>query len=139
MVDILQWRLATCSYRAFRPAMGVPVRTSIGGYRARLAGDVPQEYVKALTPFGVFGVYGDPAAPRWEAAYRDRLERNAEGLAADLDRLTAAHPGRALVLLCFEDVHGATRNVCHRTMAARWLAEVWGLDVPELSPAPDAR
>ena len=138
MNDTLRWQLATCSYRAFHPGMGVPVRTSVGAYRAKLAGDVPQEYVKVLTPFGLIGnaKYKNATDQEWEEGYRDRLAKNTRELVSELDRLTVAHPGRTLVFLCFEDVHAKTRNVCHRSMAARWLTEMYGLSIPELSPGP---
>lgn len=123
-------KLATCSYRAFRPEMGVPVRTTVGFARGF---KYDHEFASGLAPYGLLKVT-DPI--EFHRRYLDRLDGQAEKIDGQLAEIESRHPGETLVLLCFEDVHDPGQ-FCHRTSAQGWLMNRYGLDnVPELSTAP---
>jgi len=48
--------------------------------------------------------------------------------------VSAAHGGRGLVLLCFEDVEALGEGSCHRRMFARWWEARTAQRVDELRP-----
>ncbi|KAA9379665.1 hypothetical protein F5972_08410 [Microbispora cellulosiformans] len=128
--------LATCSFKTYTRDMGVAVRITVG--RPRFFRH-PYEFVAALAPFGIFNApefEGKPMDVK-EAAFYRRLDSKREEVLAALGALADAHPGRTLVLLCYEDVHAG--DACHRTWAANWFADRLGWDVPEVSPAPEPR
>lgn len=124
------FKLATCSYKGFKPEMGVPVRITVGAYRWWQGPKLL--YVAELAPWGIFGkpeFNGHPEA--FEKAYRERLDTNREVIEAKLTALSDEGHVR-LVLLCYEDVY-QPGLYCHRTWAANWLHETFGVDVPEVS------
>lgn len=125
--------LATCSYKAYIPAMGVPVRITVG--RPRFFPH-PYQYVEGLAPHGIFksAEYDGQPMDVKELAFHRRCDSLRDQILADLAGIADAHPGQRLVMLCYENVHNG--EVCHRTWAARWFADRLGWDVPELSPAP---
>lgn len=134
----VELNLATCSYKAFDPSMGVPVRTSVGYPRFWRKTAPALEYVPELAPFGkVDGVdlrkIDDRAV--FDVHYRARLAANGVTIVEKVVDLSRGREGIPLVFLCYEDVHDPT-TFCHRTTAGLWLHEQLGLDVPELSPAP---
>jgi hypothetical protein len=118
--------LATCSYRAYVPAMGVPVITSLGVPR----GFPPAERLGSLMPYWIFGndAYdADPEAAR--KAYRHRLHQRSAHILDRLAELSEKYPDQLLVLLCWE----ADVTACHRGWAAQWLHDRHGIDVPEIT------
>jgi hypothetical protein len=119
-------RLVTGRYKTFRPSDGVPIRTTVGAPKYWKGGPLIQ--LREITPYGVFGEVLDHAAA--EEAYRQRLDRYAEIIVAGLSEVARQHPGQALCLLCFEDVHAG--QVCHRRWFADWFEERYGIEVPEL-------
>lgn len=127
--------LATCSYRALHPDMGVPVGTSIGTNK-RFPG-LPQ--AEALKPYGVFRRLDHLPLDQRIAAYHDRLDRRERQVRDNLDELVA-HYGhdQRFVLLCWchlPDADTGPRG-CHRRWAAEWFASRWDLTVPEYGPIP---
>ncbi len=127
--------IATCSYSAFRPEMGLPVQTSTGN--ARFFKHGPLAKLPEAAPFGIFGndaYMGKPEA--FKAAYLRRLDDNAEIITAKL-QIIAEEFGLPPVLLCFEDLSKADKS-CHRTWLGEWLESHSGLVVPELGPATSA-
>lgn len=118
--------LATCSIRAFRPDMGIPVRTTVGLIRA-----IKTESGSKLAPYGIFGKVPDDDWPQFHRLYVERLDGLAAQIDAQLLDLQGKYPGQTLVLLCFDDVR---KDRCHREIAAKWLAERYGNNVPELGP-----
>jgi hypothetical protein len=124
--------LATCSYKEFRPADGVPVRTSNGAPRWRLPYRIEHvcrplipewASVKAKVPLDVF-----------EVRYRACLDTiGVDAIAEALTAIADQAGDHRLVLLCFDDVAQLGDQACHRRMFARWWTEQTGLDVPELS------
>jgi hypothetical protein len=131
--------IATCSYRAFEPSMGLAVSISLGRPHWPLPYRIAAE-VSELKPWGLLD------APDWAERYLarldeigpDRISRRLESLCAQTASVPTvgniADVGRErLVLLCFEKSPAG----CHRSLAARWLSENLGIDVPELEPAPD--
>lgn len=125
--------LATCTFRGYDPAMGVPVRTTVGSPRwVRY----PMEQSKLVTPYGVFGKTEDPA--EYQRLYLARLTDHGAGtVSEELAAIRARHDGRRLVILCFCDV---TRpdGWCHRRMWAEWFQEFIGQAIPELTLPPGA-
>lgn len=125
--------LGTCSYRAFTPDMGVPVRTSVGLARGF---KFPHEFVSELAPYGIFrnAKYADATTAEKRIAYNTRIAGKVAPMLAKLAGLRDSYPGARLVLLCWENVHAGEE--CHRRWAADWLESELGLIVPELSPCP---
>lgn len=120
--------IATASYRSWRPEHGTPVRTSVGEPRFWRGPDL--ELARSLAPFGIFGQLTGDAA---RTAYLAGLDSRAHEVVAELAAIARRHPGRRLVLLCFEPAG----RVCHRRWAAGWLGQRLGLDVPELPAEPE--
>lgn len=129
--------LATCSYRAYTQTMGVPVRTSVGPPRFWKKG--PLAFIAELAPYGrVDGVdlRKIDDFDLFDVHYRARLTENGVTIVEKIVDLSRGRPDIPLVFLCYEDVHDPS-TFCHRRIAAAWLTEQLGLDVPELSPAPE--
>jgi hypothetical protein len=109
-----------------------PIRVSLGKPRW-IAPEQAERYpaIQLLMPLGLLGLDLDRA--EFEARYIERLDRYAgpieEALAATLER--TSRPIAALC--CFEDLR-KPGQWCHRTMAARWIENRLGLQVPELGP-----
>jgi hypothetical protein len=127
-----RWNLATCSYRAFAPQMGVPVATSVGKPRKWRKG--PLEICNPLAPYGIHGnpKFRGASDEEWERADLKRLDVQQAKIEPALDELSTKYAGHPLVLLCYEDVHKV--DACHRRWAAGWFARRYGLTVPEVSP-----
>lgn len=121
--------LATCSYSQFRGRMGVPVGTSVGKHPAFR--DVEQ--CDPLKPWTVFKKMDDRPLSEQRERYWQQLTDHETQVAESLQEIAARHPGRTLLLLCWEVLDGS--NECHRTWAADWLKRR-GLTVPELAPPP---
>lgn len=94
----------------------------------------PVEYLDRLAPWGLLQVF-DKA--EFTARYHAQLDRaGVDRVLRDLQRISDAHDGQDLVLLCYEDVRKPD-EWCHRQVLAEWLLERAGLAVAELSdPAP---
>jgi hypothetical protein len=119
--------LATSSYQQFRPAMGVPVRVTLGKPRFRLGYEY--EEVRLLAPPPRVFALRDEA--EFKTAYRQHLNAlGVERLQRVFERVSGEHSSRRLVLLCFENVLAG--ESCHRRMFAEWWKEQTGQDVPEL-------
>jgi hypothetical protein len=110
----------------------VPVRISMFPPEP-LLGELPyplEHGVRALMPErSMYGEW-DSFSPRfWEF-----LDHSGPGkIAALLSAISARHDGRALALLCFEDLQRAQR--CHRTIVATWWFEQTGQKMLELTNA----
>ena len=73
-------------------------------------------YVEELAPVGCFHLEGD----RFRRRYRHRLHRiGVRRIEERFRQIAAEHPGKSLVLLCFE--HDPAD--CHRSNFARWWLE----------------
>ena len=120
--------LVTSRYQNWRPGDGLAIRTTVGAPRFWRHGPMP--HIKEITPYGVFGHGLDPDTAR--LAYRERLEDHAETIVPALAALSRVHPGEALCLLCFENVHAG--EACHRRWFAEWFEERYGIVVPERPP-----
>lgn len=109
----------------------VPVRISLGAPKFIDGADI-WPFVRELSPAGVFG--RDLDRDEFEIAYSARLNRiSAEAVAARLAEIADDYPGQVLALLCFCDL---SRGFCHRRMAADWLRDRLGWDVPEIAVLP---
>ena len=73
--------------------------------------------------------------------YLDLYTKQLAGLdpARVVDELEAIADGRTAALCCFESAHeiGLSRRFCHRHIAARWLEDRIGIEVPELGAPAD--
>ncbi|MGI8800618.1 MAG: DUF488 family protein [Solirubrobacteraceae bacterium] len=122
--------LRTSCYSAFRAPMGVAVATSIGQPKWPLPYPLEHE-VSDLKPFGLFG--RDLPWPEFAAGYRERLDRiGVDRLRHQFDQIAAEHPGRPLVLLCWEK----PGKPCHRIVFAEWWYERTGQVVAEQESQP---
>jgi hypothetical protein len=122
--------VVTTRYSFWKPEHGVPIRTSVGAPKWWAGPALVQ--VRSLTPFGIFG-RDDLDADEARALYRERLDHYAERVVSDLADLARQHPGKALVVMCFEDL---TRpdTYCHRGWLAKWFEETYRIQVTELPP-----
>jgi hypothetical protein len=118
----------TGRFQTFEPAMGVPVRSTVGVPRFWKHGEM--DHARDATPYGIFGSALDDEAA-W-LAYLERLDRRSGQLVGFLADVARRHPGQPVVVLCFEDVHAG--QVCHRRWMAEWFVERFGLTVPEVLP-----
>lgn len=120
--------LFTCSYKEFRPAMGVPVRSTVGAPRFPLP--YPLAYVAGkVTPHS--SMLRRPYS-EYRSLYLAMLDRR--GVKAVVDELFAirdAADDHRLVLLCFDDL-SKPDAWCHRTMFAEWWLQNTGDTVREL-------
>lgn len=115
--------LSTSSYSRYRPEWGRAIRTTVG--RCRWFAH-PAVHAGSVTPYGLLHIE-DPA--EFAAAYVARLDRHGSAVIDELQALTGGAPA---VLLCFE----RDPADCHRSTLAGWLADRFGLDVPEHDPPP---
>ena len=122
--------LATCSWRGFRPEMGVAVRITLGKPPRWFA--YPHEEIRLLAPPPrVFRLKDDKA---FEEAYGQHLEAvGVERLMKQFQDLSEKHDGRRLALLCFE----ASVEDCHRGQFAKFWESRTGEAVPELGQSCD--
>jgi hypothetical protein len=122
--------LFTGRYQTWRPGTGVPIRTTIGSPKFWRHG--PMERIAGITPYGVFRNPDLETTEEQQAAYMARLDDRADQILTDLDKLAARHPGKNLVILCFDDVWAGVE--CHRRWFANWWETRFGTEVPELEP-----
>jgi hypothetical protein len=111
--------LYTCSYRAYQPAMGQAVVTSLGLPKWRAEAQ-QWPVCHLLTPRYSY-LKAEPAV--FEAEYRAQLERfGVCKIARTLERIAREHDAAALILLC----HEADWGSCHRQQWAAWWLETTG-------------
>lgn len=117
--------LATCSWRKFRPEMGVPVRITLGKPPAWFSHE--HEEIRALAPPG--HVFRIEDWQEFRRKYRHHLYRvTVPRIRRKFEAISEQHDGRCLVLLCFE----ADRADCHRGLWSEWWRQQTGEEVPEL-------
>lgn len=114
--------LATCSYRAWKEELGVPVRTSVGAPRSFPA---PLVEWPTVYPWGIYNLELDEATFRRK--YRHQLHSKTPKILAELQEMREGYD-QPLVLLCFEPP-GA---FCHRTLLGEWIMQKTGEPVEEL-------
>ncbi|MBA0053456.1 hypothetical protein E0L36_22030 [Streptomyces sp. AJS327] len=129
-----QIKLATCTYQEFTPAMGTPVRTTVGHPRFPLAyqlGGIARSVTPTRTLLKI------EAEDAYEWAYRRLLaERGVDAIREELTAIAGANDLEVpVVLLCFDKL-SKPGNWCHRTMFGRWWTEETGEPVPELGASP---
>ena len=117
--------LATGRYQTWRPEDGVPIRTTVGAPKFWRGPDLVDGRVMA--PYGLLS--DDLTTDEARRRYRQRLDEQADGVAAALATIATEHPGQPLVLLCYENVQAGEQ--CHRRWLAGWLADRYGIEVPE--------
>jgi hypothetical protein len=119
--------LVTSRYQTWKPAQGVPIRSTVGA--PKFWHGEPLVVVPQIAPFGIFGRH----LPTDEARrlYLARLDRHGLEILAALVAIARSHPSQPLVVLCFENVNGG--QTCHRRWFAEWMQDRHGVEVPELS------
>jgi hypothetical protein len=118
--------IATCSYRAWREEMGVPIRTSVGAPRAFPAPLV--EWPRVYPSWSL--VRAGLAEQDYRRAYRRRLHSQTPAILRELQDLQEAYCAD-LVFLCFCNL---TRSDgwCHRRFLAEWISQHTGERIPEV-------
>ena len=118
--------LHTCSYRAWRPELGQPVRTSLGKPKWLLPGAASWPLLWEATPRGHY--FGAPAEA-FEDAYLDQLTRyGILRIAKRLAVITRQTGAETLLLCCFE----ADREQCHRSLFSAFWLEATGERIEEI-------
>lgn len=138
------YTVATCSYREFRPEMGVPVRISLGVPKFPVSGFEPGRQIKILTPGGH---YFRAAKPEFDRMFYQQLDRaGVQEINSQLEQMKRWE-NAPLVLLCFEQLGRSVYNegddlfeveaqICHRRMFAKWWRDQTGEEIPELGVRP---
>ena len=129
-------KLKTCSYAAYRRDMGTAVRITLSPPRYITLPDPRYSrykvwpYIAELAPQARY--FKAPEAV-FDREYLAQLDR----LAADIYRkLTWIEPEHgALVLCCYEKRISGPHD-CHRRLAANWLSDRLGVEIPEMDAAP---
>jgi hypothetical protein len=121
----------TSRYAGFRKEFGVPVRITVGApkyWKPSVQGQL--EEVRELAPRERF-FWQNPEPPVADQipVYERRLATHVETIIAQLAAISRRHPGRPLVLLCYENV--GRGEVCHRTWFADWIKR-YGIRMSEL-------
>jgi len=118
----------TCSYRAWRPELGQPVRTSLGKPKWLLPEAASWPLLWEATPRGWY-LRAHPEA--YEDAYLDQLERyGPKRIARRMADITRQTGAATLVLCCFE----ADPERCHRALFAAWWLLATGERITEVQP-----
>lgn len=128
-------RIATASWFAYRPDMGLAVRASIGTPKQLAVMPDPLEYLHAATPRHAY--FRAPDAEFDRAFLAQLNEYGVEGITERIERMLRKHGAETAVLLCFEE----DAQNCHRGMFAKWWEEQTGEKVPDLGyrkPEPKA-
>lgn len=122
--------IATCSYAAFMPTMGTPIRISLGGpRRPEPTGRERWLYVAELAPAGWYLNAGPDDFTRH---YTAQLDLKTDDIETKLGLL--ADEFGPLVLCCWE--RQITGPECHRRLFSQWYeARHPGQSVPELDGA----
>jgi hypothetical protein len=124
-VDVLlSASIVTGRYQTWKPAHGVPIRTTIGepkfwGRRRKL------EDLRVAAPWGLMD------ADDWRERYEQRLDAEGDRIIRQLARIARQCPGEQLALLCFENVNAGEE--CHRRTLAEWLEDRLDIRVPEMA------
>jgi hypothetical protein len=122
-------QLATCSYAAYREAMGAGVRITLGVPRQLPPGRFRWPYLSEAAPKPW---YFRAAAAKFDRYYLAQLDRFANDIETKLGWIAERYPG-PIVALCFE--RKVQPGECHRLLFGRWLEQRLGIEVPELDPA----
>lgn len=132
-MTILRYQIATCSYSAYKPEMGLPIRASLGGPRWWKGGI--EHVMLEIAPGRAY--FREPSWSIFEAKFREQLDRfgiehliqrfNGIGESAGLK------PGAVLVPMCFEKLASWDDKKCHRAMFRHWWLEQTGDMLPELT------
>jgi hypothetical protein len=126
-------RLFTASWTVAldgEPAVA-PVRISLGKPRWISPAQADRyPAIRLLMPIGLLGL--DLDRDDFEARYIERIERYSTPIAETLNAMLN-RTDKPILMACFEDLMKPDQW-CHRTMAARWIEQRLGLQVPEWEP-----
>jgi hypothetical protein len=120
--------LYTCSWRAWRPELGQPVRTSLGKPKWLLPEAASWPLAWEITPRGE---YFHASSEAFTAAYLAQLERyGARRIARRLADIAREAGAETLLLCCFE----ADPEQCHRGTFSAWWLLATGEPITEVQP-----
>jgi hypothetical protein len=129
-LEAIAGRIVTGRFQTWKPEVGIPIRTSIGRPRSWRHAEQPI-HDRDITPYGVaFNAEVEAMPDGGRSVYLDRLDARAGRIVARLAALARQHPGRQLVVLCYENV--AAGDVCHRRWLADWLEDRFGIAADEV-------
>jgi hypothetical protein len=129
-------KIVTCSYRAYRREFGAAVRITLGVPRwirlpdPRYTEHARWPYVAELAPRRDYFRAEDD---EFDRRLLDQMHRLADDIDTNLSAITPE--AGAICLLRFErEVTGP--ESCHRRLVAGFLPERYGMEIPEMDPAP---
>jgi hypothetical protein len=131
-IRVSKFGIATCSYKAFTPDMGAPVRITRYPPRWKL-GYTISHHIRVLAPSQQEWDLRD-SEEAFSSAYLARMATIGPEEVVALVRTAVGN--RCGVLLCFEDIWSADapERACHRRLLAHWLEVHTRLRIPELAP-----
>jgi hypothetical protein len=121
--------ISTCSYKLWRPDLGVPVRTSVGPPRS--FPDVLVDWSRVWPPWSLVRA-GLPEAD-YRRRYRHQLHRQTPAVLRELRDMQEGYD-QPLCLLCHCDL-SRPDGWCRRTMLGEWISEKLDVEIPELGCA----
>lgn len=135
----LRYELATCSYKAFRPEMGLPIRASLGGPRWWKT-PIPKEQV--MLEIAPHRSYFQAPEEEFHRRFLQQLDRHGvEYLVSRFNHIGDLAPsfpeGGRLVILCFETLTTWDSIECHRGMFRQWWSRRTGQILTELDIHPE--
>ena len=120
--------LFTASYRAWQPALGCPVRSSLTAPRWITGASSWPQLWPATPRWAYFDAPADEFAERYMAQLDRHGAREIARRLAEIARSGFAEPADRLVLLCYE----STADQCHRGLFADWWLTTTGEKIAEV-------
>lgn len=128
--DTVPVTIATASWFAYRPDMGLAIRASLGMPKKGFAH--PLEELRVATPHPSYFRASDE---EFERRFLEQLNRaGVVTIRRKLQEFADSHGATTVVLLCFE----RDRADCHRGMFAQWWEDQTGERIEELGYRPTA-
>ena len=130
-------KIATCSYTEFLPAMGTPIRFTVGFPRFLRLDYKIEGWARLISPRkDMLGLPEDAYTREYLGIVNTA---GVDAIRAELVKLAPASD--QVVLLCFERLNeapkaGRDHNWCHRSLFAQWWEAETGEVVPELGHLP---
>lgn len=138
-MSVLKYQVATCSYTAYRPKMGLPIRASLGGPRWWKGGIPKHQVMLEIAPGRSY--FNEESDQVFERMFRAQLDGfGVEYLIGRFNLIgetVGLQYGSVLVPMCFEKLTSWDDKKCHRAMFRHWWLEQTGEILNELGLPPD--